>query len=131
MCRGWRGKGNWPGAGPFSNLPPWERPGWIYGPGACWYLYEPNKTNLPQTNQLKPKDEAVMLNEQKKAIQETLRKIEVVTEAEKIPGDPVIKRVKMKVNVAAKARKQLIDAVWRRTEASCPVVKTFTEQIPI
>ena len=76
MRRGWRGKGNWPGAGPFSHLPPWERPGWIYGPGACWSLYGPNKTNLPQTNQLKPKDEAAMLNDQKKAIHETLKKIE-------------------------------------------------------
>jgi len=60
-----------------------------------------------------------------------VKKIEVETEAEKLPGDPIIKGVKMKVKVAAKARKQLIDAVWRRTEASCPVVKIFTEKIPI
>ena len=30
---GWRGRGRgstgpWPGRGPFSDLPPWERPGW-------------------------------------------------------------------------------------------------------
>ena len=37
----------------------------------------------------------------------------------------------MKVNVTAKARKQLIDAIWRRTEANCPVIKIFTEPIPI
>jgi len=33
---GWRGRGRsglWPGAGPFSNLPPWQRPGWVYGYG--------------------------------------------------------------------------------------------------
>ena len=39
---GWRGRGRmgmWPGRGPFSYLPPWQRPGWIYGRGACWYLY--------------------------------------------------------------------------------------------
>lgn len=32
---GWRGRsrGRYPGRGPFSNLPPWERPGWIYGYG--------------------------------------------------------------------------------------------------
>ncbi len=33
---GWRGRersGPWPGAGPFSQLPPWQRPGWIYGYG--------------------------------------------------------------------------------------------------
>jgi hypothetical protein len=34
---GWRGP--WPGRGPFSYLPPWMRPGWVYGPGACWRLY--------------------------------------------------------------------------------------------
>ena len=32
-----RNQGNWPGNGPFSHLPPWERPGWIYGRGSCWY----------------------------------------------------------------------------------------------
>jgi hypothetical protein len=33
---GWRGRGRggnspWPGRGPFSNLPPWQRPGRLYG----------------------------------------------------------------------------------------------------
>jgi hypothetical protein len=41
---GYRGRGRglrgpWPGRGPFSNLPPWERPGWLYGRGSCGYLY--------------------------------------------------------------------------------------------
>ncbi|MDI6643247.1 MAG: DUF5320 domain-containing protein [Candidatus Hodarchaeaceae archaeon] len=39
---GWRGRdwrGPWPGRGPFSYLPPWERPGWLYGRGRCWWLY--------------------------------------------------------------------------------------------
>jgi len=43
MC-GWRGRGwqgPWPGRGPFSHLPPWERPGRICGPEACWWLYAP------------------------------------------------------------------------------------------
>ncbi|RLI10018.1 hypothetical protein DRO42_02600 [Candidatus Bathyarchaeota archaeon] len=35
---GWRGRGGgrsgpWPGNGPFSYLPPWQRPGWLYGYG--------------------------------------------------------------------------------------------------
>ena len=34
---GWRRGGGWtgpwPGRGPFSYLPPWQRPGWIYGGG--------------------------------------------------------------------------------------------------
>ena len=37
--RGTRGPGRWPGHGPFSDLPPWQRPGWLYGRGACWWIY--------------------------------------------------------------------------------------------
>lgn len=37
--RGTRGAGRWPGYGPFSDLPPWQRPGRLYGRGACWWLY--------------------------------------------------------------------------------------------
>jgi hypothetical protein len=38
MAWGWRGRGAgwtgpWPGRGPFSHLPPWQRPGWLYGLG--------------------------------------------------------------------------------------------------
>jgi len=38
---GWRGWGwsPWPGRGPFSYLPPWLRPGWLFGRGACWWLF--------------------------------------------------------------------------------------------
>jgi hypothetical protein len=42
---GWRGSwggwsGRWPGRGPFSNLPPWQRPGWLYGYGrGLGYVY--------------------------------------------------------------------------------------------
>ncbi|RLE50248.1 MAG: hypothetical protein DRJ31_02110 [Candidatus Methanomethylicota archaeon] len=35
--RGWFGP--WPGRGPFSYLPPWQRPGWLFGRGACWWLF--------------------------------------------------------------------------------------------
>ncbi|MGC8932358.1 MAG: hypothetical protein ACP5LQ_03605 [Candidatus Methanodesulfokora sp.] len=41
---GWRGGGwwgPWPGRGPFSYLPPWQRPGWVFGRGACWWLFGP------------------------------------------------------------------------------------------
>jgi hypothetical protein len=34
------------------------------------------------------------------------------------------------VNVSAKARKQLMEAAWRRTEAMCPVVSIFRGTIP-
>jgi hypothetical protein len=31
---GYRGRrGRYPGNGPFRDLPPWQRPGWIYGSG--------------------------------------------------------------------------------------------------
>lgn len=48
----WRGRGRnrgnygiWPGHGPFSDVPPWQRPGWLYGRGACWRLY-PNYDSI-------------------------------------------------------------------------------------
>ncbi len=48
---GWRGRGGgpWPGRGPFSYLPPWQRPGWLYGRGACWWLLAPQlQATVPQ-----------------------------------------------------------------------------------
>jgi hypothetical protein len=95
MGWGWRGRGGgagpWPGRGPFSYLPPWQRPGWLYGRGACWWLYGPHRAYLPPAGvlstsvlpELKPEDEATLLTEQKtmieeqlKAMQETLKKIQ-------------------------------------------------------
>jgi uncharacterized OsmC-like protein len=60
-----------------------------------------------------------------------ITRLEVVAEAEKPPDSPLLKGVKLKVHVSAKARKQLIEAIWRRTEANCPVVAIFKEPIPI
>ena len=60
-----------------------------------------------------------------------LGKMEVVAEAEKPAGSPIITGVNLKVKVAAKTRKQKLDAVWRRTEANCPVLFIFQENIPI
>ena len=60
-----------------------------------------------------------------------ISKMEVVTEAEKPAGSPIITGVNMKVRVAAKARKQKLDAIWRRTEANCPVLFIFQEKIPV
>ena len=58
-------------------------------------------------------------------------KLEVVAEAEKPQDSPKLSGVKLKVNVSAKARKQLIKAIWRRTEANCPVVSIFKDSIPV
>lgn len=60
-----------------------------------------------------------------------VERVEVVTEAVKPENSPILESVKMKVNVAVRARKQLIEAIWRRTEANCPVVKIFRESIPV
>jgi hypothetical protein len=75
---GWRGRGwtgPWPGRGPYSNLPPWQRPGWLYGKGACGYLYG-LYGETPPTAQLKPEDEAALLTEQKTMIEEQLKSMQ-------------------------------------------------------
>lgn len=60
-----------------------------------------------------------------------LGKVEVTVEAEKSPDSPMISGVTMKVNVSSKARKELLDAAWRRTEANCPVLFIFKEPTPV
>jgi uncharacterized OsmC-like protein len=60
-----------------------------------------------------------------------LNKVEVTVEADKSPDSPVISGVTMKVNVSSKARKELVDAAWRRTEANCPVLFIFKEPTPV
>jgi uncharacterized OsmC-like protein len=57
--------------------------------------------------------------------------IEIAVEAEKTPGSPVISGVTMKVNITSKARKGLVEAAWRRTEASCPVLFVYKESVPV
>ncbi len=72
---------NWPGNGPFSNLPPWERPGYLYGRGACmYYIAEPTNTTPAH---LTKEAETTLLTQQKnaletqvKAMQQTLEKIQ-------------------------------------------------------
>ena len=58
-------------------------------------------------------------------------KVEVVVEADKSPDSPLITGVTMKVNVSSKARKELLDAAWRRTEANCPVLFIFKEPVQV
>ncbi|MEM2897626.1 MAG: hypothetical protein QXG01_08720 [Candidatus Bathyarchaeia archaeon] len=85
MAWGWRGRGwfgPWPGRGPFSYLPPWQRPGWLFGPGACWWLLGlgtgwPYTYGFPQRfPMLPPKEELSALEESKKALEEELKGIE-------------------------------------------------------
>jgi hypothetical protein len=53
-----RKQGQWPGNGPFSHLPPWQRPGWLYGPGSCWYL------NPQQQNQQTDSEQPITFSNQ-------------------------------------------------------------------
>ena len=75
-ARGWAG--NYPGRGPFSHLPPWERPGWRYGRGACWYLYGPyNPPQIPaEEEKTLLSQQATAIEQELKAMQETLKKIQ-------------------------------------------------------
>jgi hypothetical protein len=88
---GWRGRGRgggwvglWPGRGPFSHLPPWQRPGWLYGRGACWWLSAPyvqttapkDPAVVPPAYTTVPKDqEKAMLETQAKWLEQTLEQI--------------------------------------------------------
>lgn len=58
-------------------------------------------------------------------------KVETVAEAEKPPNSPKLSSVNIKTTVSAKARKELLEAAWRRTEANCPVLPIFKEPIPL
>jgi uncharacterized OsmC-like protein len=58
-------------------------------------------------------------------------KVEVTVEADKTPDSPIVTGVTMKVNVASSARKELVEAAWRRTEANCPVLFIFKDPNPV
>jgi hypothetical protein len=73
MAQRHRGATNWPGAGPYSHLPPWQRPGWLYGRGACRYLYY---THPLPPNAIPPQEEKTILTEQKEIIQEQLKTLQ-------------------------------------------------------
>ncbi len=57
--------------------------------------------------------------------------IQVDVEATKTLGSPIISDVTMKVNIKSKVRKGLVEAAWRRTEASCPVILIYKEPLPV
>ncbi len=60
-----------------------------------------------------------------------LGRLEAVAEVEKPPDSPKLTSVKIRIDVSAKARKQLLEAAWRRTEAMCPVLGIFQDPIPL
>ena len=58
-------------------------------------------------------------------------KIEINVEAEKTGSSPTLTGVTMKVNIDSPARKGLVEAAWRRTEANCPVMFVYKESVPV
>jgi uncharacterized OsmC-like protein len=60
-----------------------------------------------------------------------LTKVEVTVEAEKAVDSPAVTGVTMKVNIISRARKELVEAAWRRTEANCPVLTIFKDPTPV
>jgi putative redox protein len=57
--------------------------------------------------------------------------VEIVVEAEKGPNSPTLSGVIMKVKIDSKARKGLLEAAWRRTEANCPVMFVYKEPVQV
>ncbi len=57
--------------------------------------------------------------------------IDIAVEAEKTANSPTISGVTMRVNIVSKARKALVEAAWRRTEAQCPVFFVYKEAVPV
>jgi uncharacterized OsmC-like protein len=60
-----------------------------------------------------------------------LNSLEAMAEAEKPADSAKLNGVNIKIKVSADARKQLLEAAWRRTEAKCPVLSIFKDPIPL
>ncbi len=58
-------------------------------------------------------------------------KIEINVEAEKSGSSPTLSGVTMKVKIDSPARRGLVEAAWRRTEANCPVIFVYKETVPV
>ena len=57
--------------------------------------------------------------------------VEIAVEAKKTPNSPTLSGVGVKVKIDSKARKGLVEAAWRRTEANCPVLFVYKELVPV
>ncbi len=67
----------YPGFGPWSHLPPWERPGWKFGRGRgwCWWYYYNYGVNYgvdKETEIRMLEDEAAYLEERLREIKRRL-----------------------------------------------------------
>lgn len=78
-----RGRGQWPGNGPFRNLPPWERPGWLYGRGSCWSMGYQSRAVIDNVQSIQTNDLQV-LQSQKNLLENQLSNLQDrLTEIEK------------------------------------------------
>lgn len=84
MGWGWRRLWSpWPGHGPFSHLPPWQRPGWLWR-GRCWWYWWYWWWGIPPSGTFSSRDEEISyltsiekeLRDQLKQIEERLRELE-------------------------------------------------------
>jgi hypothetical protein len=81
--RGGRGRGGaWQGNGPFRDIPPWERPGWLYGPGSCWTLGYRTYAGIQPASvpSMTPTDEMKLLQDRREVLEGQLRSIQKVLE---------------------------------------------------
>ncbi len=60
-----------------------------------------------------------------------LTKLEAVAETEKSADSPKLGDVNLKLTVSGKARKKLLEALMRRTEANCPVLYIFKDPVHV
>ncbi|MEM3543343.1 MAG: DUF5320 domain-containing protein [archaeon] len=67
----------WPGGGPFSNLPPWQRPGWVYWKSACWrwHMYPLGSSPDTPTPALAKKEEEAILKQQLTILEKEIERI--------------------------------------------------------
>ncbi len=58
-----------------------------------------------------------------------ISKLVAEVEAEKSSSSPIA--ISLKMNVHGKASKNMLEAMWRKTEVLCPVVSIFAEATPV
>ncbi|OYT34231.1 hypothetical protein DRP04_01315 [Archaeoglobales archaeon] len=77
----WRWRRRYPGFGPWSDLPPWERPGWrLFGRGRGWYWWYPEYPpeeypEYPEYPPIPKEEEIKMLEEEERYLEEELERI--------------------------------------------------------
>ncbi|MEM1514127.1 MAG: DUF5320 family protein [Candidatus Thermoplasmatota archaeon] len=66
----------WPGRGPFSHLPPWERPGRIFGRPCWWMLAQYSPTLTAEQEKEILKKEMELLKREIERIKERIKEVE-------------------------------------------------------